>query len=74
MLIVLTAEQLTAEQIRDAADRWPEWVTAERSATALGLPERRTSGGLPLYPPPAEIRHAREYIARVITVRHNEEG
>jgi len=65
--ICVTAENITAEQIREATDRWPEWIGSERNANALGLPESHTPGGLPIYPPSVEIHHAREYIARVIS-------
>lgn len=67
LAIVVTADNLTAEQIREAADRWPEWISSERSANALGLPEAHTAGGLPLYPPPAAVYNDREYIARIIS-------
>jgi hypothetical protein len=76
--IVVTAENLTPDQIREAADRWPEWIGSERSALALGLPESHTPGGLPIYPPRTEMWHAREYIARVISAhwgdKHTIEG
>jgi len=65
--IVVTAEDITAEQIREAADRWPHWISSERSANALGLPESHTPGGLPLYPPANGIHEARASIAAVIT-------
>lgn len=45
----------------------PGWIGSERSATALGLPEAHTRGGLPVYPASREIHHARTYIARVIS-------
>ena len=70
--ICVTAEDLTAAQIREAADRWPSWIGSERSANALGLPESHTCGGLPVYPSPAEIHRAREYIARVISAHHSD--
>lgn len=65
--IVVTADNITAEQVREAADRWPEWIGSERSATALGLPESHTRGGLPIYPASIEIHRARDYIAHVIS-------
>ncbi len=62
----VTADTITADQIREARDRWPEHITAETSANALGLPEERTTGGLPIYPPPSEMWHARNSIAILI--------
>lgn len=70
MRVVITVDTLTPELIREAQGRWPEWISSERAANALGLPEKHTPGGLPLYPPPMEMYHARDYIARVITEHH----
>ena len=70
--IVITVENLTADQVREARDRWPEWISSERSANALGLPESHTHGGLPVYPSTIEMFHAREYIARVISAHWND--
>lgn len=65
--VVITADTLTPDLIRRAQDRWPEMITSERAANALGLPERHTPGGLPLYPPPTVVHHDRKYIARLVT-------
>jgi len=59
----VTADTLTEAQIRAARDAYPEHISSEVSANALGLPERHTTGGLPLYPPHGEITHARLRIA-----------
>ncbi len=70
----MTSEDLTADQIREARDRWPEWISSERSANALGLPTSHTRGGLPVYPPSVEMWHAREYIARIVTAHWNDKS
>lgn len=66
---LVTADSLTEWQIRDAVDRWPEHISSEISATALGIPESHTSGGLPCYPPAAEIEYARKRIAILLSGR-----
>jgi hypothetical protein len=71
-LSAITRETLTDAHVRNARERWPEDVSAERAANALGLPERHTVGGLPIYPPAVEISHAREQIANLVRTYWNE--
>ncbi len=72
--IVITGDNVTASQIREARDRWPEWISSERSANALGLPVSHTSGDLPVYPPSEEVWRAREDIARIINAHWGDES
>lgn len=65
----ITADTLTADQIRAARDAYPEHITSECSANALGLPIGHTPGGLPIYPPCAWIFNARTSIAILINAR-----
>lgn len=66
---VITADTLTESHVRFARDAWPEHVTGEMAAFALGLPELRTSGGLPIYAPARDAWHARTAIANLIIHR-----
>lgn len=70
--IVVTVDNITAAQIRAASDLWPEWISSECAANALGLPESHTRGGLPLYPPPHAMYNARDVIARIISTHGHE--
>jgi hypothetical protein len=69
---VVTADNLTAEQINDARDRWPQHITSAMAANALGLPESHTAGGLPNYCPPRWQWHARQSIAMLINNRREQ--
>ena len=72
--IAVTLDTLTTEQIREARYRWPEWISSQMSANALGLPESHTAGGLPVYPPSSEIHYARNDIAKIISAHWNDKS
>lgn len=67
VLLGMNASDLTREQIFQARDAYPDYITAETSADALGLPERYTSGGLPIYPPESQTFRARAQIAAILS-------
>lgn len=67
--MIITSENLTADLIKQARDQWPDKISSECSANALGLPESHTDGGLPVYPSPRVMYRARLTIATLINAR-----
>lgn len=64
--LTLSADNITAEQIREAQDRWPDKISSERAANALGLPWAHTDGGLPIFWDFSDMWEARYAIAQLI--------
>ena len=64
--LTLTADNITAEQIREARDRWPDKISSDRAANALGLPWAHTDGGLPIFWDLSDMWDARFFIADLI--------
>jgi len=61
-MIPVSVDTLTEEQIRYAQGQWPEQITSELAANALGLPYDTTLGGLPIFYPMSVVWQARSSI------------
>lgn len=59
----VTGDTITAEQIREMRDEYPEIISGEKAANALALPYAHTAGGIPTYPDVNESQISRNEIA-----------
>lgn len=59
----VTGDTITAEQIREMRDEYPELISGEKASIARAIPFAHTTGGIPIYPDANESQLCRNEIA-----------